>query len=296
MVTSTLETWPRSAARAGATEIDEKLDVVALFRVLFEYRWTLLLCGVLFGAVAATYALLATPIFRAEVTVTPVHEKDQGSGGGLAGQLGDIASLAGVNIGEQSDEMAAKAVLSSRHLIEVFIERYGVLPALQGKQKAPLTLWKGVNRFHDGVLSIREDSRKGVTIIGINWTDPAVAARWANDFVALANELIRTKALNDARRNVDYLTAQVSGTSSVEIQRALYGLVMSETKKLMLANERTEYAFSVADPAVTPEIRSSPKRTLLVLFGTGIGLFIGASIAFVRARLAARRAEPVTAT
>ncbi len=165
---------------------------------------------------------------------------------------------------------------------------------MQGKDKRPPTLWKAINSFHDNVLSIREDQRKGVTIIAMNWNDPVVAARWANDFLALANEMIRDKALNEAKRNVDYLTAQTAHTNSIEVQRAMFTLVESETKKLMLANERIEYAFSVADPAVAPEIRASPKRTLLVAVALGIGLFVGTSIAFIRSRLRARRGQPAS--
>jgi uncharacterized protein involved in exopolysaccharide biosynthesis len=274
----------------SSIEIDEKLDLVALLRLLSDYRRTVLLTTVIFGIAAGTYAFLATPIFRAEITVTAVKDRQE-SGSGLGGQLGDIANLAGVNLGNNADGQAAKAVLGSRHLIQVFIERYGLLPILRGRAAQAPTLWRGVNRFHDNILSINDDSRKGVTIIAMNWTEPAVAARWANDFVALANELIRTKALNEAKRNVDYLTEQTAKTSSVDMQQALYNLIYSETKKLMLANERVEYAFAVADPAVAPEIRSSPKRKMLLLGGVGFGLFVGISIAFVRARLASRRQQ-----
>ena len=272
-------------------EIDEKLDMVALLRLVSDYRRTLLLTTVIFGIAATAYAFLATPIFRAEVTVTVVKDR-QDSGPGFSGRLGDIANLAGVNLGDNADEEAAKAVLSSRHLIQVFIERYGLLPILRGRAAKSLTLWKAVNYFHDDLLRIKDDQRKGTTLVAINWTDPAAAARWANDFVTLANELIRSKALNEAKRNVDYLTEQTARTNSVDVQHALYNLVESETQKLMLANERIEYAFAVADPAVAPEIRNSPKRTLLLLVGVGLGLFVGVSIAFMRARLTARWQQP----
>jgi uncharacterized protein involved in exopolysaccharide biosynthesis len=277
-------------------EVDDKLDMVALIGLLTTYWRTVLVSTVIFGIAALAYAFLATPIFRAEITVTVVKDRGGEEGGsGLSGQISDIANLAGVNIGENSDEDAYKAVLNSRHLIQVFIERYGVLPILaQGKPKAP-SLWNGVAFFHDNVLIIKDDTRKSVTIIAINWTDPVVAARWANDFVALANELIRTKALDQSKRNVEYLKEQTANTTAIEVQQALFSLVESETKKLMLANERIEYAFAVADPAVAPEIRSSPKRTLVLLAGLALGLFVGFSIAFVRARLAVRRhhAPPV---
>ena len=269
--------------QTAPVEIDEKLDLLAFVDLFSNYRWTIVLSTLIVGTAATIFAFLATPMYRADVTLTIVKEKE-GNGSDLGGSLSDIANLAGVNIGQSSDEDAYKAVLSSRHLIQVFIERYGLVQTLHSP-----TLWKAVNHFHDDLVNIKDDQRKGTTLVAITWTDPAVAARWANDFVALCNELIRTKALNQAKRNVDYLTEQAGKTTSVDVQHALYDLVESETKKLMLANERIEYAFAVADPAVAPEIRSSPKRTMLLFGGLGLGGFIGFSIAFVRARLAVRR-------
>jgi uncharacterized protein involved in exopolysaccharide biosynthesis len=274
-------------------QVDEGLDLVALVRLLSDYRRTVLVTAAIFAVAAIIYALLATPIYRAEVTVTVVKDKDEGGAGeGVGSQLGDIANLAGVSLGGNSDEDAYKAVLWSRHLIQVFIDRYGLLQILRGHAPKAPTLWKAVGHFHDDLLTLKDDTKKGTTMVAISWTDPAVAARWANDFVALCNELIRTKALNQAQRNVDYLRDQAARQTSVEVQQALYNLVEQETKKLMLANERTEYAFAVADPAVAPEIRVSPKRTMIVLGGTGLGLFLGFSIAFVRSRLAARARPP----
>jgi uncharacterized protein involved in exopolysaccharide biosynthesis len=280
--------------QATPVQIDEKLDLVAFIQLFRDYRWTIAISTLIVGSIATTYALLATPIFRAEITVTIVEQKDEGFGSQLGGSLSDIANLAGVSVGSK-DEDAFKAVLGSRYLIQKFIERYGLQPVLSRGAKKPLTLWKAVKQFRENVLFIKDDQRKGTTVVSINYTDPVVAARWANDFLALANELIRTKSLEQAKRNVAYLTDQTGKTTSVEVQRALYTLVESETRKMMLANERTEYAFAVADPAVAPEIRSSPKRTMLLLAGLGLGMFIGFSIAFVRARLAARRPPAASA-
>ncbi len=64
------------------------------------------------------------------------------------------------------------------------------------------------------------------------------------------------------------------------MQRVMYSLIENETQTLMLANARAEYAFRVVDPAVAPEVRSSPNRTLIVLSGGVLGLFIGTVLAF----------------
>jgi LPS O-antigen subunit length determinant protein (WzzB/FepE family) len=62
----------------------------------------------------------------------------------------------------------------------------------------------------------------------------------------------------------------------------MYDLIGSETKTLMLANARIDYALRVVDPAVTPEARVRPKRKLMVLTGVAIGLFLGCLFVFAR--------------
>lgn len=74
-------------------------------------------------------------------------------------------------------------------------------------------MWMAVRRFQSNVVSIKEDTRNGKTTIAITWTDPIVAAKWANEFVALANELLRTRAMDDAQRNIAYLNSQIAKES-----------------------------------------------------------------------------------
>jgi len=60
----------------------------------------------------------------------------------------------------------------------------------------------------------------------------------------------------------------------------IYNLIESQIQTLMLANARDEYAFTVVDPAVAPETRTSPRRKLIVLSGGALGVFFGVLAAF----------------
>jgi uncharacterized protein involved in exopolysaccharide biosynthesis len=266
----------------------DDLDLFALSQVLWRHR--ILIAGTTFvcALVAVILALLATPIFRAEAVVTDVREGGMGATSAIASQFGGLASLAGLNLGQTNDTEQSQAVLASRHLVEEFVKRNDLVPLLFKNSKQPPTLWLGVKRFKERVLTVNKDTRKGVTMVAIEWTDPATAARWANGFVALANELLRTRALDDSNRNIAYLNGQLGQTNVVELRKVIYDIIESETKTLMLASGRTQYAFQVVDPAVPPEERSSPRRTLIVMVGGALGLFIGVIIAFIRDMLARR--------
>ena len=55
--------------------------------------------------------------------------------------------------------------------------------------------------------------------------------------------------MTDSSRNIQYLKDQIAKTDVVQLQGVMYSLVEAEMKTLMLANARSEYAFTVVDPA-----------------------------------------------
>ena len=236
-------------------------------RVVWRHKVIVAVVTALTVAVSVYLALTATPIFRATVVLTVVRESAVGGAGALAGQLGSLASIAGLSLGSAGEDRERQAVLESRYLIEEFVRRNSLQEALLHGSKQRSSLWNAVERFSRSVVNINEDKLKGTTTITMDWTDPHTAAEWANAYVALCNEILRSRAIDDASRSVDYLNKQIAETNVIEVQRVMYNLIEEETKTLMLANARREYAFTVVDPAVAPEQRISPRRTLMVLGG-----------------------------
>jgi uncharacterized protein involved in exopolysaccharide biosynthesis len=261
------------------------IDFARIWEVIRGAKYLISITTIVCGAIALAIALAITPIFRAETVITTVRNGDlSGQSSGALGGLANIASLAGVNLGSGSSaDREAKAVLQSRSLVEEFIRKNNLIDVLMPHASKPPTMWLAVREFREGELTIREDKHTGLVTIDIDWEDPAVAAKWANGFVALANERLRTRAIDEATRNIAFLNAQIPQTSVVEVQRAIYNLIESETKTLMLANVRTEFAFTVIDPAVPPERKFRPKRSLYVLFGLFVGFAIGVGAAYWRA-------------
>ncbi len=267
---------------------EEEVDLFSLVEIAWRQR--LLVLGTALGCavLAVAVAFLLTPIYRAEVVAMEVQDSSLRGLSSFASQLGGLASLAGVNLSTgQGPGEEARAVLSSRHLAEEFVKRNHLERILLPNGDS--TLWFAVRRFRDSVLNVREDKLKDTITISIEWEDPGVAAHWANDFVALANELMRARAANDAAKNIAYLTKEIGNTNSVEVQRAMYDLIETETKTLMLANARAEYALTIIDPAVIPELRVKPRRTLIVVLATIFGGLAGVGLSFARDVVVRRR-------
>ena len=275
------------------TSRDEgRFDFISMWRVGWANKYLIALVSLACGLLAVIMAFVATPTYRAEAAVIQVSNHSLGNAASLASQLGGIASLVGANLGSANGPgKEADGLLKSRMLCEEFVKRYNLRPVLFKNAKNPPSLWFAVRQFQLGVLTVRDDKRSGLTIVSVNWTDPVIAARWTNDFVGLANELLRVRAIGESKASIAYLNDQIAHTNVVEIQRVMYSLIENETKNLMLASVKPEYAFDVVDPAVPPEVRSSPHRTLMVLGGLAIGMVLGAVIAFARNALRQRRGQ-----
>jgi uncharacterized protein involved in exopolysaccharide biosynthesis len=272
----------KEAVEPALTRIGSDIDLVKVASVIWSRKWLVGAAMLIFGAAAVVYALLATPIYRAEVVVTDARDGSMGAAASLASQFGGLASLAGIDLNGGDATRESRAVLKSRQLVEDFIVRNKIVDKVLPATAQHRSIWRAAEHFRKNIVTIREDNRASTLIVTVDWEDPKVAANWANGFVALANEIVRTRALNDARRNIAYLNEQLKNTSSIEVQKVMFRLIETETKNSMLASGRSEYAFTVVDPAAIPELRVSPKRTLITIGGLLLGFVIGSLIAIAR--------------
>ena len=130
-------------------------------------------------------------------------------------------------------------------------------------------------RLFDSIRSVDEDLSTGLITVTVTWTDPKLAADWANALVDDVNEQLRDRAILVSRKNLEFLNAELRTVGEIEVRTAIYGLIEAEMKNAMFANARSEYAFKVIDPAVVPEKKHWPNRLLLVLIGLSAGTVIG---------------------
>jgi len=281
----------------GSSDADE-VSPRELLRIIWRGKWTLL-AGVLLAATIAFLAARFTPKqYEARVVLSPVSsDSEEGQLSGLSarlGSLGGLAALAGISAPGDSRSAESLAVLQSDALTRAYIESNDLLPILfpenwdpTGKrwrssvpQQVP-TLWQGNMKF-ERHRSVSIDPKTGLATLKITWNDPEMATQWANGLVKYANESLRTEAIKEAERSIEYLTAEAGRTEMTEVKQAIYTLLQTEFNKIMLAKGREEYALKVVDPAFRPESPYSPNTILWTLAGAILGLFASVLIVLMR--------------
>ena len=284
--------------------MDDEVDLLELWSVIWSGKWQIITITFVFAVGSVVYALWLPDIYRTEVLLAPVAQEESGGLGGNLGQLSGLASLAGINLDGASAEVTMKsralAIVQSRFFIQDFFETHDLLVPFMGSKpgEASGTIeidpelydettqqWirepspagnlipsgQEVYEAFSEILSITEDELTGLVTISLEWYEPRLIKQWMDLLVEDLNNYMREQDTIEAERAIEYLNSRLQETSLVEMRNVFFNLIQQQTQQVMLADSRQEYALETIDPAVVPEIKSAPRRSIICILITLLG-------------------------
>ncbi|HHX8599910.1 LPS O-antigen length regulator [Vibrio alginolyticus] len=293
---------------------DDEIDLRELFKALWKGKWIIIATTFVFAVGAVLYALSLPNIYKADALLAPAESSNGGGLSKMAGQLGGLAALAGVNLGagESSQTDLAVQVMKSRQFVEAFINKHDLLVPLmatkdwdlennklildeelynpdtgewlrdaKGLRGATPTAQEAFEVFNKDVLSVSQDKESGLYTISVKSYSPYVAQQWVNWLIEDINKVMRERTIAETSQNLAYLNTQLQKTAVADMQSTFYKLIEEQTKSLMLAEVQEEFIFKVVDPAVVPELKDGPKRALICVLGTLLGGMLGVAIVLI---------------
>ena len=264
-------------------------SIFLLVELIKENRDIFLLSVLIPSLAGLIYALVATSLFRADVIIISNAEEGE-SLTSLSRQYSSLAAIAGINVGgtgvvDKTDR--SLAILTSRSFLEEFVQNRGIRNKLfaegwddennqwiEGEPTAAQTY----ELLRSNVIEVDLDRRTNLITLSVIWSDPVLAAEWANQIIEDLNDKIREQETNEYQKSINFMQAQLSKpkSTSASTETVMFNLMEELTKKIMIANVREEYAFKVIDPAVVPEKKYAPSKRNIVIVSIIIGLLLSA--------------------
>ncbi len=281
-----------------------KLSFIKIVSLMWQNRIAVISIWLLSAIGSVIYALSLSNVYKSEAVL--VAAIDSGSMG-LSGQIGSLAAMAGISIGKDKpgdkSELAVQ-LLKSREFVTEFLVRHKLAVDLMAAKKwdpitdtleydadvydidrkvwtrrvdppqtpepSPQTLYK----HFDEMFVADKDKLTGLIKVSLLHPSPKLAQEWLNQMIIDVNEEIRRRDIEEASRSIQYLQKKVEETNISELKSLFYSLIEEQTKTLLLANVKKEYALKMIDPPYAPEEKSSPRRAVIVLFMTFAGVLL----------------------
>lgn len=293
---------------------DDEIDLKELFLVLWSGKLIIAAITAVFAITSVLYAISIPDQYKATALLAPA----QSDGGGLSsalGQLGGLASLAGVSIGEGSSSEAqiAQEIMKSWSFIDDFIvdnslevdvyavrgwekssdqlkidsevydidERVWLLEDDESGGVRPPSSWELFERFRE-MVSMSEDKQSGLVSVSIEYYSPHVAKEWLDLYINAINKHMQERQVTKVASNITYLEAQISKTSIAEMREVFYTIIEEQTKNKMVAEASPDYAFVTVSPSMVPAEKNKPRRALICILGTFAGAMVGIFMLLIR--------------
>jgi uncharacterized protein involved in exopolysaccharide biosynthesis len=294
-------------------------DIFEWIKALLGYRKLIVLVAIASAIIAVASSLLMTPMYRAEIVLAPADAGSEPRGlQGLMGQFGGLADMAGISMPASGGLEIALVTLQSRQFIGRFVDDVQAKPVLfDGRWDQDSATWKVPSDsvlsklsgfltprtsqpvgpdfaigeptllethrlFTQEVMRVTKNGDVGVVTVLVEWKDPQVAARWANELIDLLNAEIRQGVIEESERSIEYLRGQIERTSLAELQEVMYRLIEEHTKNISLAKASDDYALKVIDPAIVPDKSFKPNRLLMMILGFIGGAMLAILFAFAK--------------
>ena len=100
--------------------------------------------------------------------------------------------------------------------------------------------------------------------------------------VSEMNNIIRESDLALAEKAIDYLETELQDIPQLDLKQSTNQLLEAQLNKKMYATVMQDYVLQFIDPPIIPERKSSPWRSMIVIFGSLLGAFLGSFYILVR--------------
>ena len=284
------------------TQYDDEIDLRELFGVLWAGSIKIIAITAVFAFISVNYALSVPNQYKAITLLAPA-QSDSSDLTGAFGQMGGLASLAGVSIGSESSEAkTAQEIMQSWSFIEGFIAENNLAVEVYAAQEwsresnelqinddlydtetktwlvennntgeaGPPSSWKLFKSF-SGRIEVSQDKTSGLVSVSIEYYSPQIAKQWLDMYIAAINAHMQKRQVEKVTNNINYLQAQIKQTSIVEMREVFYNIIEEQMKNKMLAEASPDYVFVSVSPSMVPEENSQPQRALICILGTLLG-------------------------
>jgi LPS O-antigen subunit length determinant protein (WzzB/FepE family) len=284
---------------------DDDIDLSEVFNVLWDKIFYVGAITSIFSLVSIIVALMMPNIYQSKATLMAVEQSGMS---GMVGKYSGMASLAGISLESKSDSKDQEAIariksfefFSNNFLPNIKLEnlmavkkwtqasntltydksdfnsesRQWVRKAKPPRSKIP-TSQEAFEEFIE-IMSVSKDKKTLLVTLSVKHKSPFIAQQWVEIMIEQIDQVMRDQDRRTATKSIEYLNSIAPTVNYEDIKKALSALQQEQMKRLMMVEANDNYIFKVLDSPIAPELKSQPKRSLIVIWGTILGMVLSA--------------------
>ncbi len=280
------------------------IDLGELFNIIWDKRFYIVAITSIFSLISIIYSLMLPNIYQSQAQMMPVEE-EQGVKS-MLGQYSAIGSLAGISLSTESSSKAQEAIariqsfefFSNYFLPQIKLENLMVVKKWnqasnnliydEGTFNSESSQWlrkvspsksnipssQEAYKRYKKIMSIAQDKKTSFITLSIEHKSPFIAQQWVEIIMDQIDQVMREQDRQTARKSIEYLDSIAPTINYENIKQTLSALQQEQMKQLMMVEAYDNYIFKVLDSPLVPEEKLKPRRSIIVILGSILGVML----------------------
>ena len=126
-------------------------------------------------------------------------------------------------------------------------------------------------------INITVNSDTAFITVSVDFFSPYIAKDWLEKLIIEINDHMRKRNADKAKTNLIYLQETFSSSNEISTRNVISSLIKEQINKQMISEASPNYSFVYISKLMIPEIKFNPKRSIIVIAITFLGLFISSA-------------------
>ncbi len=292
--------------------VEFEINLKEMFQTLWEEKKRISYIILGFFLFSILYSLFLTNYYQSE---SLLQIRSQSTASSQISQIPGLSNM-GINLPPSGDYRKSKEaveIIKSRALLKELLKHEGVLQNIMASERYDSSskeiilndeLYDSKNKkwvreignlpkkptyleayevyLKGGLVSVSQDQVTDFISIKVEHISPIFAKELLELIILETNNILRERDLEEASKAISYLESELVKTNKLEIKESISKLMEIQMEKRMMAKVNEAYMLIEIEPPFIPEKKSSPQRTLIVLFWLFFGTIIATSYVILR--------------
>jgi capsular polysaccharide biosynthesis protein len=270
---------------------DNEIDLIGLIQTLGEHKWLLFGLPFLCSCIAAVISLYLTPMYTAKSTFIVPADKQSSAASAILEQAGAVGGIAS-SLSKSPTEMYI-AIMQSNKVQDEIITELGLMHHYQTKTQ------EDTRKKLLSLVKITADKKSGLITLEAQDRSPDFSAKLANAYLKPFRALLNSMSIEEAHLRRDFFAQQIAAIAQRPfrdpvVQSTLMSSMIRQYESARIDQGRESQILFLVDIAKSPEKKSSPRRSQLVLIVGLATFFLTALWFFIKSVFYRFQSDPVS--
>lgn len=283
---------------------NDEININEFFKIIFRYKLSSLII-IITSTVISLYIAISSPNKYISSAILVSNYENGSSSSSISG-LSGLAGMAGISLPNEPIDKSVEAIeriksfdFFSNHFIpnielpilyaskdwdrsknkliydsniyDASSEKWTRGPGIN--KKAEPSLQEAYIKYKR-ILAITRNEKTNFIELSVEHYSPFIAKEWVDLIVKNINLEMKLIDQRTSSESINYLNKISNETNIYELKQVINTLLEKQMQNLMLSSSRDDYIFTEIQKAIVPELKSHPKRSVILILGFIAGVFL----------------------